>query len=115
MACARLIAAYLAFTTLCVVDTALITHLDKMPHAQGLKLHLEACHDRFVYGFSEEHPDVAPAIHIACKDESQVAQEATADGSVRSTIVQASCMLLQQSLTRHQSRSQASAALLAAI
>ena len=57
---------------------------------QGLKLHLEACHDRFVYGFWDDHPDVAPAIHVACADEQQMVQQET--GRLHSAIVQASSL-----------------------
>ena len=57
---------------------------------QGLKLHLEACHARFVYGFCEDHPDVPPAIHVACAEELQVVQQQTEQASLQSTIVQVS-------------------------
>ena len=57
---------------------------------QGLKVHLEACHDRFVYGFCEDHPDVPRTIHVACAEASQILQEETAHGVARSSIVQVS-------------------------
>ena len=74
-----------------VEDLLGITSGDRADNGlQGLKLHLEACHDRFVYGFCEDHPDVAPAIHVACAEELQFVQQETGQGNLQSAIVQVS-------------------------